>query len=227
MKELSFSINKYTFFILFFIGFILVGKAQIWVPFSPRLPNGNIKVKGDLILLSNNILNRDGGNAITKPEDAYNKTGKSSSNNNILNMRYIDVDNDNSTFSSSSAIFTFPEINCNKIRYAALYWAATYPSALANQAIGTDRQTDFNQVKLKVPGGSYVNITADEILYDGFTTTDAIRKNSPYACYADITNQLTAIANPEGEYTVANIRAVNGFFSRRRIFWRLDYSNCL
>ena len=193
------------------------GVSQEFTSFTRLYPSGDTyryqaKIKGDLTFIANNILNRDGGTADTEPEDAYNSTGKNSTNGN-LNMRYIDVDNDNLTFSSSSATLTFPEINCNKIRYAALYWAATYPSALANQAIGTDRQDDFNQVKLKVPGGNYADITADEILYDGFIDTkNNTRKNSPYVCYADITDKLTAIANPEGEYTVANIRAGNGIF---------------
>jgi len=77
--------------------------------------------------------------------------------------------------------------------------------------IGDNRLTDFNQIKLRVPGGTYVDITADEILFDGFTSTDpSVQQNSPYACYADVTSLITPLANPTGDYTVANIRATTG-----------------
>src|SRR5690606_23517040 len=121
-----------------------------------------------------------------------------------LNMQYIDVDNDPSTFSSSTATFSFPDASCNQIRYAGLYWSATYPSEQAGQAVGTNRQSDFNQVKFMVPGGSYVDITADEVIYDGFTSGDnSVRQNSPYACYADVTALLTALPDPTGTYATA------------------------
>ncbi|CAZ95759.1 T9SS type B sorting domain-containing protein [Zobellia galactanivorans] len=190
-------------------------------------------IKGDLTFISNNILNRDGGTSSTEPEDPYNNISTSwSSNpetggyfnyNDDKNMQYIDVDGDPSTFNSSSATFSFPNADCNLIRYAGLYWSATYPSATANGQtywwgavnnsipIGQGRQNDFNQVKLKVPGGTYVDVTADEVLFDGFTSADnSVRGNSPYACYADVTHLITPLGDPTGEYTVANIRATLG-----------------
>ncbi|MEX0274365.1 MAG: hypothetical protein AB3N16_08310, partial [Flavobacteriaceae bacterium] len=77
---------------------------------------------------------------------------------------------------------------------------------------GTGRQTDFDHVRLMVPGNpNYIDITADEILFNGFASTDAsIRQNSPYACYADVTSIISALANPTGTYTVANVRSVVG-----------------
>ncbi|NER09938.1 gliding motility-associated C-terminal domain-containing protein [Muriicola jejuensis] len=129
-------------------------------------------------------------------------------------MQYIDVDSDPATFSSSSATFTFPDASCNLIRYAGLYWSATYPSEQAGQAVGTNRQNDFNQVRFRVPGAGYVDITADQVIYDGFTSGDAsMRQNSPYACYADVTALLTALPDPTGDYTVANVRSVVGSLS--------------
>ncbi|NAY91684.1 T9SS type B sorting domain-containing protein [Muricauda sp. JGD-17] len=171
-------------------------------------------IKGDLTFIANNIVNRDGGTGSTEPEDSYNATGSSSTYNDWLNMQYVDVDSDPTTFSSSRATFTFPQTNCNLIRYAGLYWSGTYPSEQAGQAVGTNRQNDFNQVKFMVPGGSYVDITADEIIYDGFTSGDSsMRRNSPYACYADVTTLVSALANPTGDYTIANVRAVTGSLS--------------
>lgn len=197
-------------YILFFLCSLYAG-AQQFNTFDVRYQNN---LKGDLTLIGNNILNRDGGNSYDDPNDAYNTTGNSSEYNDNLDMRYIDVDGDPSTFSSSKATLVYPNATCNKIRYAGLYWAATYPSAYANQSVGTDRQSDFDHVRLKVPGGSYVNITADDILYDGFTNS-SLTANSPYACYADVTSLLTAMPDPQGEYTVANVRSVQGQLSGR------------
>ena len=196
-------------------------------------------LRGDLTFIGNNILNRDNGVAEEGPNDPYNNlmsntddfAGTNNDTNGFFNvndfkqMFYVDVDGDPTTFSSSSSTFNFPQADCNLIRYAGLYWAGTYPSATANGfvndafgdfsqnnvPVGTGRQNDFNQVRFQVPGGTYVDITADEVIFDGFTSTDnAIRENSPYACYADVTALVTAMADPQGIYTVANVRATEG-----------------
>jgi len=223
--------------------FSALGFSQEFTSFTRTYPSGDqfryqTNIKGNLTIIANNIINREGGTATTGPNDPYNnlngdttpsifnldtETGGFLNFNDYKNMQYIDVDNDPSTFSSSSSTFTFPESNCNIIRYAGLYWSATYPSGTANGffngfsfssnnvAIGAGRQDDFDEIRFKVPGGAYVDITADEILYDGFTSTDpSIQSNSPYACYADVTDLITPLANPEGEYTVANMRATTG-----------------
>ena len=212
---------------LFLLSFI--GLSQEYNTFDIRYQNN---IKGDLTFIANQIVNRDAGVGV-RAEDAYNnvstngslntETGGALNYNDFKNMQYVDVDTDPSTFSSSSANFNFPNPNCNIIRYAGLYWSATYPSATANGfydgftytpntvPIGTGRQSDFNQVKLKVPGGVYVDIIADEVLFDGFTSTDpTILANSPYACYADVTALMTPLADPTGNYTIANVRATTG-----------------
>ena len=187
----------------------MAGLSQEYNSFDIRYQNN---LKGDLTFIANSIVNRE--DASNDPEDPYNATGNSSTYNDWLDMQYIDVDSDPSTFSSSSATFTYPDPSCNLIRYAGLYWSATYPSEQAGQAVGTNRQNDFNQVKFRVPGGAYVDITADEVIYDGFTSGDAsMQQNSPYACYADVTGLVTALADPQGEYTVANVRSVVGSLS--------------
>ena len=131
--------------------FSYVGFSQEFNTFEIRYQNN---IKGDLTFVANNIVNRDGGTGNTQPEDPYNATGNSSTYNDWLNQQYIDIDGDATTFSSSSATFNFPQPDCNLIRYAGLYWSATYPSEQAGQALGTNRQNDFNQVKLMVPGGA-------------------------------------------------------------------------
>jgi len=191
--------------------FSYVGFSQEFNTFEIRYQNN---IKGDLTFVANNIVNRDGGTGNTQPEDPYNATGNSSTYNDWLNQQYIDVDGDPTTFSSSSATFNFPQANCNLIRYAGLYWSATYPSEQAGQALGTNRQNDFNQVKLMVPGGAYIDVVADEVLFDGFTSGDpSVTQNSPYACYADVTALITPLADPSGDYTIANVRSVVGSLS--------------
>jgi large repetitive protein len=186
----------------------LIASAQVAVPFTVRYEQN---LKGDMTLISNNIVNRQDNS--DGPNVPYNLTGNSSAYNDNLNMQYIDVDSDASTFSSSSASLVLPASGCNKVVYAGLYWSATYRfnNGYSTSAGDGDnvRANDFNQIKLKLPGGSYQNITG-QILFDGFNDPNFVA-NSPYACYVDITSLVTSLANPEGEYTAANIRSTQGF----------------
>ena len=176
--------------------FSYAGFAQVKNTFDVRYEN---RLKGDLTFIANNIVNRDEGS--NDPEDPYNLTGSSSEYNDRLNMQYIDIDGDPSTFSSSSATLAIPDAGCSLIRYAGLYWSAVYRD--------NNRSTDFDQIKFRVPGASYVDITADEILFDGDGDSD-FGSYAPYACYKDVTSILSSLANPDGEYFVANVRASNG-----------------
>ena len=51
---------KQSYLFLFFLVFFNYNSldAQEYVPFSTRLPQGNLEVKGDLVLVGNNIVNR-------------------------------------------------------------------------------------------------------------------------------------------------------------------------
>ena len=222
-----FDFTKKVLFISIFL-LSLIGFSQEYNSFEVRYQNN---IKGDLTFISNQILNRDGGTATTTPENGYNnlstdtdndpETGGRQNYNDYKQMQYVNVDPGTGRFNSSTANLVFPNPDCNLIRYAGLYWSATYPSATANGsydgttytgntvAVGTGRQNDFNQVQLRVPGGAYVGITADEILFDGSTSTDAtVLQNSPYACYADITSLITPLTNPTGDYTVGLVNGV-------------------
>ncbi|WP_282053969.1 T9SS type B sorting domain-containing protein [Maribacter luteus] len=134
------------------------------------------------------------------PNTPYNLTGNSSEANDNLNMQYIDVDSDPSTFSSSSATLDIPDEGCSLVRYAGLYWSAVY--------VNSDR-SNIDNIKFQVPGGTYQDITADEILFDGAGDTD-FGYYSPYACYKDVTSIVSGLANPDGEYFVANVLASSG-----------------
>lgn len=210
MKMPQISFLKTTFLLSCFLLVSSSMLAQVTVPFTVRYQKN---LKGDMTMISNNIVNRQTNSS--GPNVPYNLLGNSSEYNDNLNMRYIDIDGDASTFSSSTATLALPASGCNKIVYAGLYWSATYRFNIGYSTNQNDgdrvRHNDFNQVKLKLPGGNYVNITGQTI-FDGFTNPNFIA-NSPYACYADITSLVTGLNNPEGEYTVANIRATQGYIN--------------
>ncbi|MBC7642258.1 MAG: hypothetical protein H7174_07965, partial [Flavobacterium sp.] len=214
------------------------------VPFAIRLPgfpSGNIKVKGDVLFVGNNIINRtdptlptlDGSGNVTNLAaltTAANIPYNGTQANNGFNQEYIDVDSDSSTFSSSTSTLsiTNPDgsVNsCKKIVYAGLYWTAFYgyerntdPDKLGT---GTPIFNDWNQIKFKIPGGSYQTIIADtnadsvgdedEIIVREYSTTSPNASyGSPYVCYKNITNLIGGLADANGIYTVANMRAGKG-----------------
>jgi gliding motility-associated-like protein len=180
--------------ISFFLFFYLSFYAQNRVPFTVRYDKD---LKGEMLLIGNNILNRDNGTG-QRPNNPYNATGNTSSYNSDFTMNYIDVDSDASTFSSSSGDLTIPNPACFKIVYAGLYWGALLQSG---------SRTDINKVKLKLPTGGYNNIVG-QVIYDADPAP--IGGNKPYSCYADVTALLTGLANPQGTYTVANVLSSQG-----------------
>ncbi|MEM7485308.1 MAG: T9SS type B sorting domain-containing protein [Bacteroidota bacterium] len=208
--------NRFIRTVLCLIGIWFIGSrvnAQVEVPFTPRLTDSYINIKGDYTFLSNSIINRvDGSNTANDP---YN----GGSNNNGFHRDYIDVDSDASTFSSSSSTLTVPF--CSRIYWAGLYWSANYQQEVVNNTqIPTlpqndTRRLDFTQIKFRVPGGSYIDIVADNNPdpvgeEDAIIHDDASFKDSPYTCFKNVTNELQALADPSGEYFVGNVRATRG-----------------
>ncbi|MEH6745881.1 MAG: T9SS type B sorting domain-containing protein [Maribacter arcticus] len=198
---------------LIFILFLVLGAqtaySQVKEPFQVRY---EADIRGELTFIANSIVAPSsdaycegrGRNRICyparTPNDAYNVTGSSSEYNDNLNMQYIDVDNDNTTFSSSSATLTVPNIDCALVRYAGLYWSAVY--------VNNDR-SNIDDIKFRTPDGAYQDITADEIIFDGNADAD-FGYYSPYAAYKDVTSIVAGMTNPNGEYFVANVRASTG-----------------
>ncbi len=180
--------------------------SQEEVAFKIRYQN---YVKGDLTFISNNIVNKLEGKNANKP---YNKLEENSKRNDELNMAYIDIDNDNETFSSSSASYT-SKSNQNEVVFAGLYWSATYKNVKSKKTNEVysgegERESNFNEIKIKTPANtSYTNIKG-EIIFDGYGKPN-YKENAPYVCFADITQLVQE--KPIGEYTVANIRATQGF----------------
>ncbi|TRZ46049.1 T9SS type B sorting domain-containing protein [Robertkochia solimangrovi] len=176
-------------FILFAGNFVV--SAQVGKTFEQRYTTN---IKGELIMLSNNILNPS-----SNPNADYNGT----QDNNDVDVAYIDIDGDTKTFSSSSSDLALDE--CSRIVYAGLYWSAIYPH---DNDENTPIKNDWNQAKLMVPGQPYVDLTADWQYYGSPTNRD---NETSYVCYKDVTDYVTALADPNGTYTVANVRANQGY----------------
>jgi large repetitive protein len=228
--------KKYLLLCVFLLVNHFISYAQLITPFATRLPGGNVKIKGDLVLVGNNIISRTetlpaGFNANGEPTNLAVLTAEANTpynlavNNNLQNLEYIDIDGDPTTFSSSRAdlnIGTNPDgtVNaalqqCKRIVYAGLYWTASYVYERAgvnngnpSGTIGTPIKTDWNQIKFRIPGGVYLNITADNVILSPTLTPNVY--NRPYVCYKDVTTLLQGLAEPNGQYFVANQRASRG-----------------
>ncbi|MUU77036.1 T9SS type B sorting domain-containing protein [Winogradskyella endarachnes] len=181
MKKPTFS--RITLIILL----LLLGQhavSQNLVPFSPRYDEA---IKGDMLLIGNSNVGLHASNP-------YNGTN---ANDQVNAAVYVDIDGDASTFNSSSADLDIPsDLSCYQIVYAGLYWSAV-----------VDGDDPISDVKFKVPGGSYVDITGTEIYYQNAANNS---QSNTYAYYHDVTDMLTALADPEGTYTVANISSLVG-----------------
>ena len=183
MKRPAFS--KITIIVsLLFFG--LQSYAQNYEPFTPRFDQD---LKGDIVLIGNNILGPD--------NNAFNDN---SVYNHNVDMQYIDIDGDPTTFSSSSADLEIPNPNCYQIIYAGLYWGAVNP--------GDDPITN---VKFKGPVGGYNDIQGT-IIYDANGTTVDGGDSFSYACFADVTSIVTSFGSGVdlGTYTVANVSSALG-----------------
>ena len=165
---------------LLFLG--LQSYAQNYVPFTPRF---NQDLKGDIVLIGNNILGPS--NNAFNDNNVYNHT---------VDMRYIDIDGDASTFSSSSADLDIPNPNCYKIIYAGLYWGAV-----------TNGSDPITEVKFKGPTGGY-NDVVGTVVYEANGV--ATGSSFPYSCYADVTDIVTGLASDLGTYTIGNVSSAEG-----------------
>ncbi|QCE41173.1 hypothetical protein [Psychroserpens sp. NJDZ02] len=164
---------------------------------------------GDAVVIGNNILSKD-------DKKAFNILQV---NNDDTKMSYVDIDRDKATFSSSQATLKLPS-DFKKIAYAGLYWSATYAyeKGTRKEQKGDyvytgngERSLLVNQIKFKLPNQEYQDVVGD-IIYDGITSpTHAI--NSPYVCYADVTELLKSSETKSGDYVVANIKATEGYLS--------------
>ncbi|MEE1964565.1 hypothetical protein V1387_17890 [Allomuricauda taeanensis] len=166
-------------------------------------PHKNFQIHGGLVAIGNTIVGVDSKNA-------YRKRGNEVKKNDELSIRYVDIDNDHTTFSSSSADLLLP---VKEISYAALYWTATYPYEKGSVKgkrkrhrynIEVDRVSDFNTIQFTLPNHT-THILQGVVLSDFKNDI-----GGPYVCYADVTELIKESEKKVGTYMVANIRASQG-----------------
>lgn len=157
--------------------------SQEYVPFKVRKQEN---LKGGIKMIGNQILNAFPSNESFNRNDA----------NDGQVMKYVDIDSDELTFSSSAATLTFNNPTCSKVRYAGLYWGGMYMY----------EDEVRKSIKFKLPSETdYLEIYADSYVYDSHILGKQF-ENRPYICYKDVT-ALMQNGNPSGEYIVANVRA--------------------
>jgi len=186
-----------TFFLIFYLVFYTFSFAQE-VPFSVDYQN---TFRGDIVYLSNNVLSQH-------PTNNYNTAN--TINSNIVSV-HVDIDNDGTTFNSSSADLAVPD--CSTIQYAKLYWAASYPweTGAASGGAADPTRVNPNTVKFKLPGqANYQTLTGTKI-YDDNDAGNQSYGNRPYVYQTDITALLQGLTDPNGTYTVANVRAADQY----------------
>ncbi len=198
MKNLCFPLFVFLIFQLTY--------SQESVPFKE---SKQLYLQGNSILIGNNIL----GDDATKPLMDNNIP------NDVVKMQYIDVDNDETTFSSSEATIK-NSLGKSKIALAVLYWCGLYPSEKSalrksgNRMVHVgrgERDANVNSIKFKTPNGTYEALNG-KVIFDSYNT-EVFQTNSPYVCYADVTAKLQNLATINGTYTVANIKATEGEIS--------------
>lgn len=124
-----------------------------------------------------------------------------SNNHNKSFMRYVDIDNDNNTFNSSSADIALP--NNAEITWAGLYWGGTagintsYWPGISN----TPSLNKRNEVQFKSPNGSYQTVKAQQL--DSITDSPTPGW-SAYQAFADVTSLVQQ--GGIGTYTIANVQ---------------------
>ncbi len=196
-------INQKLLLGFFILSYTISSLGQL--PFSKQK---DFYLRGDAITIGNSIMG-------AHPTESYTKKAKI---NDELKMRYIDVDKDASTFSSSSADIEIP--TSSTIIYAGLYWTGTYGLESSTKRRGNksikykgkgERATNFNEIRLQLPGQEYQDVQG-ELLFDDYSQKKKTR-GRPYLCYADVTKLLLESSVQSGSYTVANVRATKGFIS--------------
>lgn len=198
--------------ILLVVFFIFSGwsHAQLVTPFKERY---KANVKGDMTIIANSILNRiDRKNSTNMP---FNEKSFETPSNDEMDMEYIDIDNVEETFSSSSAALFLKKEETKKIIYAGIYWSATYKFESGykkgeDKFVAFDKERHaFDEILIKFPTKNDYQPIKGEVIFDGIKDKN-FKEVAPYAVYADITDYVKELENPFGFYTVANVKATQG-----------------
>lgn len=208
-KYMNLKSCKSILLVVFFI-FSSWSHAQLVTPFKERY---KANVKGDMTIIANSILNRiDRKNSTNMP---FNEKSFETPSNDEMDMEYIDIDNVEETFSSSSAALFLKKEETKKIIYAGIYWSATYKFESGykkgeDKFVAFDKERHaFDEILIKFPTKNDYQPIKGEVIFDGIKDKN-FKEVAPYAVYADITDYVKELENPFGFYTVANVKATQG-----------------
>ncbi|MDQ7067242.1 MAG: hypothetical protein Q9M40_04200 [Sulfurimonas sp.] len=218
-------------------------KFQDTQPYSTEV-YGNIIMTGNTILELDNSKNKNNENFFISDDSlAYGRyitdgliqdvwTGiwtdvSSSEANNFAYMRYIDIDNNDTTFNSSSSTLSIPA--GSTIIFARLYWSGMLHNYADGSSLEDERDTS-KSLSLTVEGTTYplvvtVNGYSDT---EGWTDiyseiTNTISGNtlrySRYNAYIDVTDKFSTLNFNESaiNVTVSNLLSMEG--------WIRNYGN--
>ena len=180
---------------IIFLSFSLINFAQLITPFTSRY---SVTQKGGIVFIGNNATGCGSGSTCTGGNCATAHAEVPPHGVGVDNdfvESYIDIDNDASTFMSSSDSLNLP--SCSKITFAGLYWGAGGSTGDPNGTHWVTRNT----VKLKLNNGAYQTLTADAS-YDNSTGYKS------YHNFKNITS-IVAAAGTNGRYTLANMPILN------------------
>ena len=139
------------------------------------------------------------------------QAGTNARNNNSFDMRWLDVDSDPSTFTSSQADLAVPA--GARVLFAGLYWTGlnrkgeAVTGANGFKAVPQDppNAAAIGTVKIKSPGASaYTSVTAA----GADVNTASIAVGGGYGAFADVTSIVAA--GGSGTYTVADVQTGTG-----------------
>lgn len=153
------------------------------------------------------------GNAIVGNGKVYNEITNKAKQNDEWHMKYINVDADQGRNFSSSSAFLQEENPQAKVKFAGLYWGATYPyeegKNKGEKFVPTNAtRNDFKSVRVKFPQQSTYETITGEVIFDENKENET--DTSIYVMYADVTSLVKNLPSLQGEYVVANIRATQG-----------------
>jgi uncharacterized repeat protein (TIGR01451 family) len=159
--------------------------------FTPRF---SVTDQGAITLIGNTLGTCQAGATYNGSTCAQAQAGTATpalnNNNNNWSMVYVDLDGDSSTINSSSATLTLPP--GSTVLFAELTWAGYSTSGQRGVA------------KFKVPGGSYIDVSATRVDANG----------SNYSAIADVTPLVASLGDPSGTYWGANVQSTSGATDR-------------
>ena len=228
--------SKAFYFPLLFLSLLFISifaSAADYVCANPKAFSlrTNYVIPGDLIAIGNSNVCADTDN---NGECDANQIQRNDTNNII----FIDSNSSAAVSSEPDSLESTTAANLSLptgaiVKWAGLYWQGEVwdinlnnvsrlskdGTAIENGADGQARQAIANTIKLKLPGGAYQDITADEHHYffvkkntgynEGYKGIP--RYEMHYQSFKDITSQVQALTNSgNGDYWVANIQATVG-----------------